>query len=139
MRFAIGDPQALLAETDLNIHVALAETCRNRFLVGECKRLLSTAGDPFWQRARSAAWTHPDLLKEWVGQHERVLRAIESRRPADAEAASRGHLLSVASNALDKSASPLERERLSSIVERFETILGPANLESPGTLVHDFS
>lgn len=120
MRLAISESRSLLAETDLHIHRALVETCRNQFLVNECKRLLSTAADPFWQRARTDAWAHPELLQTWVEQHERVRTAIAEGRSADAEHASRDHLLSVAVNALsDGSASPLERERIRSIVERF--------------------
>lgn len=124
MRLAISESRSLLAETDLHIHRALVETCRNQFLVSECKRLLSTAADPFWQRARTDAWAHLELLQTWVVQHEAVCSAIAEGRPADAERASRDHLLSVAVNALsDGTSSPLERERIRSIVERFGSIL----------------
>lgn len=131
MRLAISESRSLLAETDLHIHRALVETCRNQFLVEECKRLLSTAADPFWQRARTDAWAHPALLEQWVVQHERVCGAIAAGRPRDAERASRDHLLSVATNALaDGSASPLERARITSIVERFGSILSSGTAAS---------
>lgn len=131
MRLAISESRSLLAETDLHIHRALVETCRNQFLVDECKRLLSTAADPFWQRARTDAWAHPALLEQWVIQHERVCGAITSGRPRDAERASRDHLLSVATNALaDGAASPVERARITSIVERFGSILSSGTAAS---------
>ncbi len=128
MRLAVSESRSLHAGTDLHVHVVLIETCRNRFLVEECKRLLATAADPFWQRARTDAWAQGELLELWVVQHERVHTAIASGRPADAERASREHLLSVATNALaDDSASAFQKERLGSIVKRFKSIPSPGN------------
>ena len=123
MRLAVCESKLLDVSTDIHIHVALAETCRNVFLVDECKHLLRTAADPFWHAARTDAWGDPTVLLEWVDQHAIVLEAIESGDAETARRTSRQHILSVVENALSDELSQSERARLQDILDRFHSRL----------------
>lgn len=125
MRIALREP-SVDAATDLSIHVALIETCRNPFLVQKSKQLLAIAASSVWQGVRENAWADPELLERWMKQHAELLATIREGRSADAERISREHLLSVVAHALEHPRwSPTEQSRLQDILERFGGEVSP--------------
>lgn len=134
MALSLAEP-ALDASTDLCVHAALVETCRNSYLVGECRRLIDAAASPYYQRTRMQAWADSELLDRWVSEHRRVLDAIAGGDPAAAQAASREHLLRVVDKlAADDSLSSRDRERLGDTFARFA--VGPGRLPPGRARVH---
>jgi DNA-binding FadR family transcriptional regulator len=93
MWLAVESAGAVGADTDLNLHVALVEICRNRFVRTAALQLLLQARTNHWITVRSAAWTDPHTIEEWAIQHESTLNAIASGDPARASRTSRHHLL----------------------------------------------
>jgi DNA-binding FadR family transcriptional regulator len=97
MQLAADDP-ALHAVTDLRVHRAIVQICRNPLMVDAALRLLDMAGGPVLQQARIRAWSDPDLPRLWTDHHEQVLSAIRQRDPERAAAAAWQHLRSVSAN-----------------------------------------
>lgn len=112
--------------TDLRVHSALVETCRNSYLVGECQNLLEVAASDYYKNARSKAWEDAELLDEWVQEHRRVWEAVARGDAETAMRASREHLLSVVHRfASDESLAPADRARMQAIHARFGAGVAP--------------
>lgn len=88
------------ASTDLRVHRALVEVCRNQIVTEAALRLLDMAAAPVLRVARERAWSDPDLPRLWTAHHRDVLDAIRNRDPEQAEASSWRHLASAAGNVL---------------------------------------
>ncbi len=97
MAVAIGDVD-LHASTDIRVHHALLDTCRNSVLRESARDLLGMALDPILLSSRTHAWSSPDLPHVWAADHSAVHAAIESGRPEAARAACENHLASVATS-----------------------------------------
>lgn len=95
MRLALDQP-GLDASTDLAVHLAFLRMCPNPFLRHYCEHLaeLSTAAPSF---LRGRAWVDQNWSRSWLGHHETMLRAAQSRDSRLAESAATAHLLSVVS------------------------------------------
>lgn len=118
MRLVADEPE-LTAVSDVRAHVALVEICRNPFLVREGKRLLEAASGPHWEEARRHAWSGRELPRSWARHHAEIWEAIAAGRAADAERASRAHIVSVIANALEwGKLDPGERGRLQALIQR---------------------
>lgn len=97
MRLAVNDPE-LHASTDLRVHRALLQTCRNAFVRDAALELLDVSIDPLLAEARASAWTSDDVPRMWAEQHDAVCEAIVRGDGPAARAASLGHLRSVVDN-----------------------------------------
>jgi GntR family transcriptional repressor for pyruvate dehydrogenase complex len=94
MDVAVDDP-ALHASTDIRVHRALLEVCRNDILRASAGELLDLVLDPMLTPARAHAWSSHDRPQGWAEQHRAVYEALRSRDAAAAGAFSRAHLVSV--------------------------------------------
>jgi DNA-binding FadR family transcriptional regulator len=94
MDVAVEDP-ALHATTDIRVHRALLEVCRNDILRESAGELLDLVLDPMLIPARMHAWASHDKPQGWAEQHRAVLEALRSQDAAAAGALSRAHLVSV--------------------------------------------
>ncbi len=95
MAVAIDDAE-LHASTDVRVHHALLDVCRNTVLRESARDLLGMALDPMLLSARTHAWSTPDLPHVWADDHSAVHAAIEAGDPVAARTASERHLASVA-------------------------------------------
>ncbi|MEO8850504.1 MAG: FadR/GntR family transcriptional regulator [Allobranchiibius sp.] len=89
------------AETDLRIHLALAEICPNALMRARVLQLIDLAGSPALESVRSQAWDEKLLPPIWGDQHQDVLDAIVARDPEAAAQATWVHLVSAALSACD--------------------------------------
>jgi hypothetical protein len=106
--------------TDLRVHAALVETCRNSYLVGECEGLLEAAASTYFESARHVAWKDTGLLESWVQEHQTVWESIAAGDAESAMRASRDHLLSVVHRfATDESLAAPDRARMAAMHTRF--------------------
>ncbi|WP_186526227.1 FadR/GntR family transcriptional regulator [Leekyejoonella antrihumi] len=132
--------------TDLQVHTALVETCRNSYLVGQCRGLLEAASGDYYRNARTQAWQDVDLLDSWASEHRRTWEAVASGDAVGAMRSSREHLLSVVHRfATDESLSTTDRARMTAIHAQFSTVdlpirarvnlhpVGPAEPAGTGT------
>jgi GntR family transcriptional regulator, transcriptional repressor for pyruvate dehydrogenase complex len=119
MKVAIQQPD-FDANTDIRIHLALVECCRNQTVVEPVRELLRRTGGPAWTQVRRVAWADPQILATWVVQHSETYAALRDRCPIEAEQASRRHILSVVRNALrDGDLQGVDRVRLERLLEIF--------------------
>jgi len=119
MALSLSTPE-IDASTDLRVHLALVETCRNSFLVGECRELLDAAASPVYQRTRIDAWADTNLLEHWVDEHRVVYDAIAVGDATTAAKISRTHILTVVKRlSSDETLAAVDRARLLEIVARF--------------------
>jgi DNA-binding FadR family transcriptional regulator len=119
MALSVSAPE-IDARTDLRVHAALVETCRNTYLVGECRSLLEAASDSYFQNAQSTAWQDAELLDSWVREHREVWEHIAAGDAESAMRASREHLLSVVYRfAEDDTLAAADRARMATIHARF--------------------
>lgn len=125
MALSVSTPE-LNVNTDLRVHTALVETCRNAYLVGECRNLLEVAASDYYKNARTSAWQDAELLDEWVREHRRVWEAVASGDAETAMRMSREHLLSVVHRfASDESLAAADRARMEAIHARFGSGVAP--------------
>lgn len=119
----------LVAQSDLNLHLALVNICRNRALSDSVTHLIELTASPSWKRFRMNAWSQPQLLDQWVAHHRAILFAIQK---GDAEVAaqySKTHLLSVVMDALSSSQiSQDQRRRLSALDARYSGLRSDASV-----------
>jgi GntR family transcriptional repressor for pyruvate dehydrogenase complex len=94
MWLAVDSANDLGVKTDINLHVAMVNICRNRFLRTIAIDLMRQTNPPRWSNARSEVWANPDVLEGWAAEHEATLAAIEARNMNRAMRCSRRHLLS---------------------------------------------
>jgi GntR family transcriptional repressor for pyruvate dehydrogenase complex len=94
MDVAVVDP-ALHASTDIRVHRALLEVCRNEIVRESAGELLDLVLDPMLLPTRAQAWSSHDRPQGWAEQHRAVLEALRSRDAAAARASSEAHLVSV--------------------------------------------
>lgn len=121
MALLVSTPE-IDVETDLRVHAALVETCRNSYLVGQCRVLLEAASSDYYRNARTQAWQDADLLQSWATEHGSTWDAVASGDAATAMRSSREHLLSVVKRfATDESLSATDRARMAAIHVRFST------------------
>ncbi|MGB3186643.1 MAG: FCD domain-containing protein [Ornithinimicrobium sp.] len=99
MGLVVHEP-TLHGETDLRVHRALAEVCRNTFLTDPVLRLLDVLVSPALRSTRTQAWAHRELPPIWEGQHEETVQAIRERDALAAAESTWRHLVSSARNAL---------------------------------------
>lgn len=97
MAVAIDDVD-LHASTDIRVHHALLDICRNSVLRESARDLLGMALDPILLSSRTKAWSSPELPHVWAADHSAVHAAIESGHPEAARAACESHLASVATS-----------------------------------------
>jgi DNA-binding FadR family transcriptional regulator len=94
MDVAVDDP-ALHASTDIRVHRALLNVCRNEILRESAGELLDLVLDPMLTPARRHAWASHDRPQDWAQQHRAVSEALRSGDAAAARAFSGAHLVSV--------------------------------------------
>lgn len=99
MELVMHEP-ALHGETDLLVHRALCQTCRNPFLTEPVLRLLDTLMSPELRTTRLQAWADQELPTVWHGQHRETVDAIRAHDPKAAAESTWLHLASSARNAL---------------------------------------
>lgn len=97
MGLAVNDAD-LRATTDIRVHRALLNVCRNKFLRDAAIDLLDLAIDPLLLTARTQAWDSKELPHIWADQHEVVCSALADGDPERARAGSLAHLASVVEN-----------------------------------------
>jgi len=112
MRVAVEEP-GLRVSSDIRVHRALLEVCRNGMLRRGTAEVLELSLDPLLLEARTQAWASPELPLCWADQHLAVCDAIAAGDPQRARAASREHLGSVVENfAVATEHDPLLRRRI---------------------------
>lgn len=121
MALVINEP-TLHGETDLLVHRAMAEVCRNAFLRQSLLGLLDVAASDQLASIRTQAWADRELPQVWGGQHEQIVRAIRERDVTSAAEASWEHVASSARNALavvakDPGLEPSAVDRLVAVLE----------------------
>lgn len=99
MGLVVHEP-TLHGETDLRVHRALAQVCRNTFLTDPVLRLLDVLVSPPLRPTREQAWADRELPPIWEGQHIETVQAIRDRDALAAAEATWAHLVSSARNAL---------------------------------------
>jgi DNA-binding FadR family transcriptional regulator len=97
MAIAVDDPE-LGASTDIRVHHALLDVCRNALLRESARGMLERALDPLLVEARAHAWSSVNLRHDWASHHSAVYDAIEANDAEAARAAAETHLISVASS-----------------------------------------
>ncbi len=121
MVLSVSTPE-INTDNDLRVHAALVETCRNSYLVGQCRVLLEAASSDYYRNARTQAWRDANLLQSWATEHSSTWDAVASGDAASAMRSSREHLLSVVEHfATDESLSATDRVRMTAIHARFST------------------
>lgn len=95
MVVAIDDAE-LGASSDIRVHHALLDVCRNAWLRDAARALLELALDPMLLTTRTHAWSSSEIPHDWVAQHQAVHAAISSGDPTAAKRAAQTHLGSVA-------------------------------------------
>lgn len=112
MRVAVEEP-GLRVSSDIRVHRALLEVCRNGMLRRSTAAVLELSLDPLLLEARTQAWASPELPLCWADQHLAVCDAIAAGDPQRARAASREHLASVVDNfAVATEQNPLLQRRI---------------------------
>jgi DNA-binding FadR family transcriptional regulator len=96
----VAHEPALHGETDLRVHRALAQACRNTFLTEPVLRLLDTLASPTLNATRQQAWRERELPPIWHGQHRETLEALRGHDPRGAAESTWRHVASSARNAL---------------------------------------
>ncbi len=99
MGLVVHEP-TLHGETDLRVHRALAQVCRNTFLVEPVLRLLDVLVSPPLLTTRNQAWANRELPPIWEGQHVETVQAIRDQDALAAAESTWRHLASSARNAL---------------------------------------
>jgi DNA-binding FadR family transcriptional regulator len=94
MWLAVTSANDLGIRTDVNLHLAMVNVCKNRFLRSIATDLLRQTNPPRWSNARTEVWANRDVLETWATEHEATLAAIESRDANRAIRCCRRHLLS---------------------------------------------
>lgn len=97
MRVAVDDGE-LHVSTDILVHRALLDACRNPFLRDAASDLVDMSLDPLLSTARTKAWSSPELPHVWADHHEVVYQALLARDPAAARAGALAHLASIVDN-----------------------------------------
>lgn len=112
MRVAVEEP-GLRVSSDIRVHRALLDVCRNSMLRRSTAEVLELSLDPLLLEARTQAWASPTLPLCWADQHLAVCDAIAAGDPQRARAASREHLASVVDNfAVATEHNPLLQRRI---------------------------
>jgi DNA-binding FadR family transcriptional regulator len=127
MWLALEVPEAFGADTDLNLHAAVARLCPNPRLRSTALALIEEARDAPWTSAREAAWNDVGVLEAWAIQHEAVLAAVAVGDGQRAATASRHHLRSVVEHALRTGGVPASNRR------RLEALLAAAGPGEPAS------
>lgn len=99
MSLVVSEP-TLHGETDLRVHRALTEVCKNNFLRASAVHLLDVVASPQLRETRHQAWSNRVLPPIWGEQHREVVEAIRSRDAETAAMATWDHLASSTLNAL---------------------------------------
>lgn len=121
MRVAVEEP-GLRVSSDIRVHRALLEVCRNTMLKRSTTEVLELSLDPMLLETRTQAWASPELPLCWADQHLAVCDAIAAGDPERARAASRDHLASVVTNfAVATESNPLLQRRISAFMRSAET------------------
>ena len=116
MRVAVDEP-GLRVSSDIRVHRALLEVCRNTMLKRSTTEVLELSLDPLLLEARTQAWASPELPLCWADQHLAVCDAIAAGDPERARIASRDHLASVVENfAVATEHDPLLQRRISAFM-----------------------
>jgi DNA-binding FadR family transcriptional regulator len=115
MRTAVDDRQ-LHVSTDILVHRALLDACRNPILRTAASELANRSLDPMLSTIRTQAWSSPDLPHVWADQHDVVYQALLARDPVAARAGVLAHLASVVDNlSAATRADPSVHRRMTSI------------------------
>jgi len=96
----VAHEPALHGETDLRVHRALAQACRNTFATEPVLRLLDVLASPALNAVRQQAWRERELPPIWHGHHRKTVEAIRGRDPRAAAESTWWHVASSARNAL---------------------------------------
>jgi len=96
----VAHEPALHGETDLRVHRALAQACRNTFATEPVLRLLDVLASPTLNATRQQAWRERELPPIWHGQHRETLEALRGHDPRGAAESTWRHVASSARNAL---------------------------------------
>lgn len=116
MRVAVEEP-GLLATSDLCVHRALLQVCRNSMLTHSTAEVLELSLDPLLLEARTQAWASLEVPLCWADQHLAVCDAIAAGDPERARRASRDHLASVVENfAVAAEQNPLLQRRIATFM-----------------------
>ncbi|WP_460932744.1 FadR/GntR family transcriptional regulator [Phycicoccus ginsengisoli] len=126
MHFAVDKDQNLHATSDIRVHRALLDVCRNHFLRDAVLDVLDLAIDPLLVTARVQAWEASDLPHVWADQHDVTWQAIAAGDPERARAGSLAHLASVVENLAAATADAPELQR------RMDGLLAQVDLAQPG-------
>ncbi|MGH3660879.1 MAG: FadR/GntR family transcriptional regulator [Micromonosporaceae bacterium] len=106
MTLAVED-NAVAADTDHRLHIAIANVCRNTELREHLISLLNRASGPCWRTAQEAAWRdRADLPQQWARHHAVIVDALAQGDHQRARAESRAHLLTAVQNAAGCAAMP---------------------------------
>jgi DNA-binding FadR family transcriptional regulator len=122
----VASEPSIRALTDLRVHSAIAQVCRNSFMTDAALRLLDRAAAPVLSAARNRAWSDDDLPHVWAGHHAAVLDAIRERKPEAAAECAWHHLSSAATNVIVALGDVVPTER--SAIAHLEAFIaaGPA-------------
>lgn len=119
MWLAVESASELGVKTDINLHVAMVNVCRNKVLRRVALDLLSMANPPRWNSARKEIWANRDVLETWATEHEATLAAIEAREPDRARRCCRRHLLTTVESLTKREhISARDRKRLREVLEQ---------------------
>lgn len=121
MGLVVNEPR-LHGETDLRVHRACAQICRNVYMSSAALRLLDLVASPQLRATREQAWSDGVLPSLWGSQHEDVIEAIRNRDAMAAYEATWQHLASSSANALtvavkDPNVTEADVERMTSLLD----------------------
>ena len=119
MWLAVESASEFGVKTDINLHIAMANICRNKVLRRIVLELLGMANPPRWSSARSEIWANRDVLETWATEHEATLAAIEAREPDRARRCCRRHLLTTVESLTKRQhVSARDRKRLRLLLQQ---------------------
>jgi DNA-binding FadR family transcriptional regulator len=94
MWLAVGSAAELDVRSDVNLHIATINICRNRMLRKIGLQLLEQTNPPRWAEARAEVWRDRTTLETWATEHEATHAAIVAGDPGRAARCCRRHLIS---------------------------------------------
>jgi DNA-binding FadR family transcriptional regulator len=94
MWLAVGSAAELDIRSDVNLHIATINICRNRMLRRVGLQLLEQTNPPRWAEARAEVWRDRATLETWATEHEATYAAIVAGDPGRASRCCRRHLIS---------------------------------------------
>jgi DNA-binding FadR family transcriptional regulator len=133
MWVAVEAASELGVTTDIHLHAAFVNICRNHVIRELALLLLERTNPPEWKAARTNAWAEHQTREAWAVENEATLSAIQARQPERAWLCARRHLLSSIQGIADRmGVGSAERRRLDGVLARHLSRGQVATAESSG-------